>query len=1470
VAEEEELDEDVRKLKDLRRNLWRRNMRTADRVEERKTLKGIGERHDFLKNPRFLPNKNPRGAKLLTKMQPEKKVFKHDTMCVEKKANKNIQYFKCTPETLKFTEWSVGNVYEGTVEFCNVSASSRTLKVLPPKTSYFSLGLGKYPGSEGIVAPGMSVRFNVKFMPDSLCDYDDELVMTSQADSDVTIKLKASRPPPVLTIGDVLSCGHCLIGGIKSTLFQLNNFGGKGKFCFMSKKSWPAANFKTAVNPAVLEVGKFQIKPAFFEINPGSTVTLEVVFTPQNEESYSEQIVMVCDNCHVKYFTLEGHGETASVSLVTDRTTQSGGENTIADAFISEARVGEVCDATATNVIRFQPVNPMSFYTKQLTVQNDTNVELPFSMHILKPNLVTNCVRNEKESNLDFYPDENSPFVIEPTIGLLKPKQKHDFFLTFAPKKIGEYDSVVHMLLNSIPCHPNSNVKVLSPPTNSVNNYDKNQTCDVEYSEVIGLEVEAKGECHRHNIVLEPPAILVQGSILQGQTVRRKLRVLNYSMAPVTFRWEVVATETGIVGVDPPVESVNPGELVELEVKVTGEIPGCLDTQVRCVIDEAEQDLVLPVKATVKGPTVLIDDKSLDFDLVQLGNSVKKSVSIRNVTQIHANWKISIQNSENSEEFELLPSQGTLEPLERHQAYVLFTPTTEGSHNCVLQLDVQNGATSHVKLKAFVQSAKVCFMESSIEVEEVYLNTPAQVVGAQLVNQTPFPTEFRFGEVLGEQKDNCDVIITPSSGKLSPKQLIDLKAELTCNIKGQIDNIFIPCYIENNENPIILSINCFVKGLDVKFCFQNYSLGRCIENKQSNTLEFIEEMKLGETANVEFVMENLTGIETDWSLKLDNFMAPAVIKEEIKPVERMSPKKKRISLRRTANLSDPNSMTKNQIFEKKCVEMLRKGDGISFELSETSGKLKAFEKKHVIMTVYADMWGSYVDNIVCDIEGHPVLDVPVNVVVEGCPLIFKLGAQHKNCPILRFGTHLKDADPVDRRVKMYNNSHESIRIDWRVFDEITEDDEKIIDFNLWCGEAFPQKLNVTKPAQHGTTSTFKGTPHKLPDMSDSSDDEPEVCDVTQESVVTSQAEDDLSLHVGLDVHSGARSDGPYKLMDDQIVIHGKTETLITVRMTPSSAHFDALKWIKKFNSYALGYLTLVDKSKCEDGKISRLDGNDVTPIRLEMMSSLRKGNIEIEGDGESFHLALSDVIKKSGEINVMNEIRTFILRNTTHGVLEFKLSTNYPFFIVENKKVVLESSVISLPSLLNKKVKVGFKADSKTFRCLKALRAMDHLDGAKIIADGNGSEWLQYEGSLRMDFVKGGAMEHPLNARISVPQLHVTRQQVDMGTCFVGQRITEEVELFNLSDSEVIWSCEEFAETFDKEHGSIEIEPIQGILPAYLNNVDNCGQIIKISYTAKSENPIEGRYMIRGKLGEYGKLLRITGNGSFDGAFEIK
>lgn len=55
----------------------------------------------------------------------------------------------------------------------NVSSSSRQLRLTPPATKYFSVGLGRFPGEHGVVAPGLSCQYPIKFAPDSLADYDD-------------------------------------------------------------------------------------------------------------------------------------------------------------------------------------------------------------------------------------------------------------------------------------------------------------------------------------------------------------------------------------------------------------------------------------------------------------------------------------------------------------------------------------------------------------------------------------------------------------------------------------------------------------------------------------------------------------------------------------------------------------------------------------------------------------------------------------------------------------------------------------------------------------------------------------------------------------------------------------------------------------------------------------------------------------------------------------------------------------------------------------------------------------------------------------------------------------------------------------------------------------------------------------------------------------------------------------------------
>lgn len=38
--------------------------------------------------------------------------------------------------------------------------------------------LGRFPGEHGVVAPGLSCQYPVKFAPDSLADYDDVIKVT--------------------------------------------------------------------------------------------------------------------------------------------------------------------------------------------------------------------------------------------------------------------------------------------------------------------------------------------------------------------------------------------------------------------------------------------------------------------------------------------------------------------------------------------------------------------------------------------------------------------------------------------------------------------------------------------------------------------------------------------------------------------------------------------------------------------------------------------------------------------------------------------------------------------------------------------------------------------------------------------------------------------------------------------------------------------------------------------------------------------------------------------------------------------------------------------------------------------------------------------------------------------------------------------------------------------------------------------
>lgn len=52
--------------------------------------------------------------------------------------------FLATPSPVVFSTYQVGHVYESLLNLKNVSAASRPLRVRPPKSQHFAVGLGKH------------------------------------------------------------------------------------------------------------------------------------------------------------------------------------------------------------------------------------------------------------------------------------------------------------------------------------------------------------------------------------------------------------------------------------------------------------------------------------------------------------------------------------------------------------------------------------------------------------------------------------------------------------------------------------------------------------------------------------------------------------------------------------------------------------------------------------------------------------------------------------------------------------------------------------------------------------------------------------------------------------------------------------------------------------------------------------------------------------------------------------------------------------------------------------------------------------------------------------------------------------------------------------------------------------------------------------------------------------------------------
>jgi len=93
----------------------------------------------------------------------------------------------------------------------------------------------------------MSCLYNVRFLPEAMCNYDDELIVESLS-SPLVVPIHARRPPPVLTCESLMSIISALVIVIIADIMIFNR--GRSAIHHMHK-FWPYIKILTRSVTAV-------------------------------------------------------------------------------------------------------------------------------------------------------------------------------------------------------------------------------------------------------------------------------------------------------------------------------------------------------------------------------------------------------------------------------------------------------------------------------------------------------------------------------------------------------------------------------------------------------------------------------------------------------------------------------------------------------------------------------------------------------------------------------------------------------------------------------------------------------------------------------------------------------------------------------------------------------------------------------------------------------------------------------------------------------------------------------------------------------------------------------------------------------------------------------------------------------------------------------------------------------------------
>ena len=116
----------------------------------------------------------------------------------------------------------------------------------------------------------------------------------------------------------------------------------------------------------------------------------------------------------------------------------------------------------------------------------------------------------------------------------------------------------------------------------------------------------------------------------------------------------------------------------------------------------------------------------------------------------------------------------------------------------------------------------------------------------------------------------------------------------------------------------------------------------------------------------------------------------------------------------------------------------------------------------------------------------------------------------------------------------------------------------------------------------------------------------------------------------------------------------------------------------------------------------------------------------------------------------------------------------------------------------------------------------------------------------------------------------MSKEVLQFGVCYVGQRRELQILLSNPTGSDSYWTAELEQRSASCSDDTFSLTPCSGKLDAHITHVTNSKTLLKIYFTARHTEEYEAVYVFRGMLGEEVRRLTCVGSGSYDGKHEAQ